>query len=96
MSLCSIEWVVFCCSHYFDVETVQIWPMRAVFSWILSSFDVSPSFFAPLLTFWHKMFQAPFVLSLPQPGNQHFTNSGFFLVEDGIEKARFQPRWRRR
>lgn len=86
MDLCFIPWVVFCSYHYFDVQIVQVWSVRASSSWILSSFDVSPSFFKPFLTFWRKMFQAQRVLFRPSPGISIsptplvcFFNGGWYL-----------------
>lgn len=46
------------------------WPVGAPLSWHL--FYMSSSFFEPFHTFWHKIFQAHLLLSLPQPWKQLF------------------------
>lgn len=47
-----------------------IWPLGAPLSWFLCPFDMTPSFFKHLLSFWHKIFQAHLVLCLLQSQNQ--------------------------
>ena len=58
---------------YFDDQIV---PEKI---WLLNPLDTSPSFLEHILTFWNKMLQAYFVLSLNLPGVLH-----------GIQKSRYE------
>ena len=64
---------VYSCHYWFWCSNIYlIWPVDSLSSWPLYLFDTSPSVFELFLTFWHSVFQVPFVLSLSLPWIQPF------------------------
>ena len=63
----------------FDDQTVPDKIRRNPLIWFLNPLYTSPSFLEHILTFWNKMLQAYFVLSLNLPGVLH-----------GIQKLRYE------
>ena len=64
---------------YFDDQIVPDEIRGNPLIWLLNPLDTSPSFLEHILTFWKKMLQANFVLSVNLPG-----------VLRGIQKSRYE------
>lgn len=77
MSSYSIQEVMICYDHYFDVQIVQHMASRSSFNLTLCLLDMSPSFFDHFLAFWHN------IQSLFHPFFAPRRNSGFLVVGNG-------------
>lgn len=62
----------------FKVKLSQIWAVGFLSTWLLCHSGIFPSLLEHFLTFWHKILQAYFVLSLAQPWSQPLLQGALF------------------
>lgn len=89
MDSCFIQWLLIHYYYLFWCHTVPDFASGSPSKLDSLSFDGSPPFFGDLLIFWHKMFQAHFVHSLPQSSDHSCIQKALILlVENVFQKSR--------